>query len=85
MQLVTLRYLTEPYWSAYAPTTASITGWGANNTVRVTDRGVIMLSTTEMIGQKAKDAIDLTVQLAWQAGYDAALRDLDQINTIIKP
>ena len=38
-----------------------------------------MLSTTERIGQKAKDTIDLTVQLAWQAGYDQAVKDMEEI------
>ena len=35
-----------------------------------------MLSVTEALGQKAKDEIDHAIQLAWQAGYDAALRDM---------
>jgi len=48
------------------------------------EMGSVMLSTTERIGQKAKDAIDLTVQLAWQAGYDQAVKDMEEIESGIR-
>ena len=33
---------------------------------------------TEVIGEQATDALHEAIRVAWQAGYDQALLDLDQ-------
>jgi len=39
-------------------------------------RGLMAKSLTETIGQPATDALHEAIRIAWQAGYDQALIDL---------